>query len=169
MRQGSGCFDVPEVVRTHTEFGIDPASVRPSVPISPHPRSLRPKALSIMRCASRSPKAWRRCALSKWRLIYNTAEVFYAQRDFGVVAPGEVRRSCAVSNLWDFAIDMGHFLGGTEVFKQGKSLPSSCQRPSTQLSYAVPSNCLSPSPPTTLHSAPTMDRQDIEVRAIWVT
>ena len=24
MRQGSGCFDVPEVVRIHTEFGIDP-------------------------------------------------------------------------------------------------------------------------------------------------
>ena len=51
----------------------------------------------------------------------NTAEVFYAQRDFGIVAPGRFADLVLVSNLRDFAIDTVIF-GGTEVFKQGKFL-----------------------------------------------
>ena len=51
----------------------------------------------------------------------NTAEVFYAQRDFGVVAPGRFADLVLVSNLRDFTIDTVIF-GGTEVFRQGKFL-----------------------------------------------
>ena len=119
MRQGSGCFDVPEVVRTHTEFGIDPRMLAFCADLA------SPEKLTTEGTIDHAIRVAIAQGVAPVRAIQmatiNTAEVFYAQRDFGIVAPGRFADLVLVSNLRDFAIDTVIF-GGTEVFKQGKFL-----------------------------------------------
>lgn len=119
MRQGSGCFDVPEVVRTHTEFRIDPRRLAFCADLA-SPEKLMTEgtidhAVRVAIAQGVTPVHAIQMA------TINTAEVFYAQRDFGVVAPGRFADLVLVSNLRDFAIDTVIF-GGAEVFKRGKFL-----------------------------------------------
>jgi adenine deaminase len=119
MRQGSGCFDIPEVVRTHTEFGIDPRMLAFCADLA------SPEKLMTEGTIDHAIRVAIAQGVAPVRAIQmatiNTAEVFYAQRDFGIVAPGRLADLLLVSNLRDFAIDTVIF-GGTEVFKQGKFL-----------------------------------------------
>jgi adenine deaminase len=119
MRQGSGCFDVPEVVRTHTEFRIDPRRLGFCADLA-SPEKLTTEgtidhAIRVAIAQGVAPVNAIQMA------TINTAEAFYAQRDFGVVAAGRFADLVLVSNVRDFAIDTVVF-GGTEVFKQGKFL-----------------------------------------------
>jgi adenine deaminase len=119
MRQGSGCFDVPEVVRTHTEFGIDPRMLAFCADLA------SPEKLMTEGTIDHAIRVAIAQGVAPVRAIQmatiNTAEVFYAQRDFGIVAPGRFADLVLVSNLRDFAIDTVIY-GGIEVFRQGKFL-----------------------------------------------
>src|SRR5262249_12883813 len=97
----------------------------------------------------------------------NTAEVFYAQRDFGIVAPGRLADLLLVSNLRDFAIDTVIF-GGTEVFKQGRFL---LKLPKTVYPAFLRGTVKLPHPVTAdeLTFKVALDRKEIEVCVIVIT
>ena len=119
MRQGSGAFDVPELSRTYTEYGIDTRRLALCADLASPEKLMNEGTID---CAIRVAIAQ---GVPPVRAIQmgtiNTAEVFYAQRDLGVVAPGRFADLLLVSNLPDFKIDTVIF-GGTEVYKQGKCL-----------------------------------------------
>ena len=165
MRQGSGCFDVPEVVRTHTEFGIDSRRLAFCADLA------SPEKLITEGTIDHAIRVAIAQGVAPVRAIQmatiNTAEVFYAQRDFGVVAPGRLADLVLVSNLRDFTIETVVF-GGTEVFKQGKFL---IDLPKTDYP-AFLRNTVKLSQPITgdeLTFKVDTDRPQIEVRVIGVT
>ena len=165
MRQGSGCFDVPEVVRTHTEFGIDPRMLAFCADLA------SPEKLMTEGTIDHAIRVAIAQGVAPVRAIQmatiNTAEVFYAQRDFGIVAPGRFADLVLVSNLRDFAIDTVIF-GGTEVFKQGKFL---IELPKTEYPAFLRGTVKLPHRITSDELTFKVDkgRRDIEVRVIGVT
>jgi adenine deaminase len=165
MRQGSGCFDIPEVVRTHTEFGIDPRMLAFCADLA------SPEKLMTEGTIDHAIRVAIAQGVAPVRAIQmatiNTAEVFYAQRDFGVVAPGRLADLLLVSNLRDFTIDTVIF-GGTEVFKQGKFL---INLPKTEYPAFLRDTVKLPGPITTddLTFKVEKGRRTVEVRVIAVT
>jgi adenine deaminase len=165
MRQGSGCFDIPEVVRTHTEFGIDPRMLAFCADLA------SPEKLMTEGTIDHAIRVAIAQGVAPVRAIQmatiNTAEVFYAQRDFGVVAPGRLADLLLVSNLRDFTIDTVIF-GGTEVFKQGKLL---INLPTTEYPAFLRDTVKLPGPITTddLTFKVEKGRRPVEVRVIAVT
>jgi adenine deaminase len=165
MRQGSGCFDLPEVVRTHTEFGIDPRRLAFCADLA------SPEKLMTEGTIDHAVRVAIAQGVAPVRAIQmatiNTAEVFYAQRDFGVVAPGRFADLVLVSNLRDFTIDTVVF-GGTEVFKQGKFL---IDLPKTEYPDFLRGTVRLPQPVTAdeLTFKVNTHRPEIEVRVIGVT
>jgi adenine deaminase len=119
MRQGSGAFDVPELSRTYTEFGIDTRRLALCADLASPEKLMNEGTIdhAIRVAIAQGVPPIRAIQMG----TINTAEIFYAQRDFGVVAPGRFADLLLVSNLRDFEIDTVIF-GGTEVFKQGKCL-----------------------------------------------
>jgi adenine deaminase len=165
MRQGSGCFDVPEVVRTHTEFGIDPRRLAFCADLA-SPEKLMTEgtidhAIRVAIAQGVSPVHAVQMA------TLNTAESFYAQRDFGVVAPGRFADLVLVSNLRDFRIDTVVF-GGNEVFKDGDFL---LELPKTEYPEILRDTVKLPQPITAdaLTFRVDGDRDEVEVRVIGVT
>jgi adenine deaminase len=165
MRQGSGCFDVPEVVRTHTEFGIDPRRLGFCADLA------SPEKLTTEGTIDESIRVAIAQGVSPVHAIQmatiNTAEAFYAQRDFGVVAPGRFADLVLVSNLRDFAIDTVVF-GGNEVFKDGEFL---IELPKTEYPDFLRNTVTLPQPITADALTFTVDggAEEVEVRVIGVT
>jgi adenine deaminase len=165
MRQGSGCFDVPEVVRTHTEFGIDPRRLAFCADLA------SPEKLMTEGTIDHAIRVAIAQGVAPVRAIQmatiNTAEVFYAQRDFGVVAPGRFADLVLVSNLRDFTIDTVVF-GGTEAFSQGKFL---IDLPKTEYPAFLRGTVRLPQPVTAGELTFTVDtdQPEIQVRVIGVT
>ncbi len=165
MRQGSGCVDVPEVVRTHTEFGVDPRHLAFCADLA-SPEKLMTEgtidhAVRVAIAQGVSPVHAIQMA------TINTAEVFYAQRDFGVVAPGRFADLVLVSSLKDFTIDTVVF-GGTEVFKQGEFL---IELPKTEYPDHLRNTVKLPRPVTAdeLTFEVETEQPQVEVRVIGVT
>lgn len=165
MRQGSGCIDVPEVVRTHTEFGIDPRRLGFCADLA------SPEKLTTEGTIDQSIRVAIAQGVSPVHAIQmatiNTAEAFYAQRDFGVVAPGRFADLVLVSNLRDFTIDTVVF-GGTEVFKDGEFL---IELPATEYPEFLRNTVTLPQPITddALTFTVEGDVAEVEVRVIGVT
>jgi len=113
MRQGSGCLDVPEVVRTHTEFGIDPRRLGFCADLASPEKLLGEGTIdeSIRVAIAQGVSPVHAIQMA----TINNAEAFYAQRDFGVVAPGRYADLLFVSNLRDFKIETVLFGGGKAV------------------------------------------------------
>jgi adenine deaminase len=113
MRQGSGCLDVPEVVRTHTEFGIDPRRLGFCADLASPEKLLNEGTIdeSIRVAIAQGVHPVNAIQMA----TINNAEAFYAQRDFGVVAPGRYADLLLVSNLRDFTIETVLFGGATAV------------------------------------------------------
>ena len=165
MRQGSGAYDVPELVRTYTEFGIDPRRLAFCADLASPEKLMYEGTID---CCIRVAIAQ---GVPPVRAIQmgtiNTAEVFYGQRDFGVVAPGRFADILLVSNLRDFTIDTVVF-GGTEVFKQGKCL---IKLPKTTYPDFLRNTVKLPKPLTADDLTFKVDTQrpKVEVRVIGVT
>ena len=165
MRQGSGCFDVPEVVRTHTEFGIDPRRLAFCADLA-SPEKLMTEgtidhAIRVAIAQGVSPVHAVQMA------TINTAEAFYGQRDFGVVAPGRFADLVLVSSLRDFTIDTVVF-GGNEVFREGEFL---IELPKTEYPDFLRDTVTLPQPVTAdaLDFTAAGGRDEVEVRVIGVT
>jgi adenine deaminase len=165
MRQGSGCFDVPEVVRTHTEFGIDPRRLGFCADLASPEKLLTEGTIdeSIRVAIAQGVAPVRAIQMA----TINTSEAFYAQRDFGVVAPGRFADLVLVSNLRDFAIDTVVF-GGSEVFKDGEFL---AELPTTDYPSFLRDTVTMPQPITADALTFTVDgdADEVEVRVIGIT
>jgi adenine deaminase len=164
-RQGSGCFDVPEVVRTYTEHGIDPRRLGFCADLASPEKLISEGTIdhAIRVAIAQGVPPVRAIQMA----TLNTAEVFYAQRDFGVVAPGRFADLVLVSSLKDFAIDTV-FFGGREVFRQGELL---IDLPRTEYPDYLRNTVTLPQPVTTdaLTFKVDGDAPEIEVRVIGVT
>jgi adenine deaminase len=164
MRQGSGCFDVPEVVRTHTEFRIDPRRLAFCADLASPEKLMTEGTIDH---AIRVAVAQGVAPVNAVQMAtINTAEAFYAQRDFGVVAPGRFADLVLVSNLRDFTIDTVVF-GGKEAFKNGEFL---LELPKTDYPDFLRDTVTLPQPITAeALSFRVEDRNEVEVRVIGVT
>ena len=165
MRQGSGCVDLPEVVRTHTEFRIDPRRLGFCADLASPEKLITEGTIDH---AIRVAIAQGVAPVNAVQMAtINTAEAFYAQRDFGVVAPGRFADLLLVSNLRDFAIDTVVF-GGNEVFKDGEFL---LELPKTEYPDFLRDTVTLPQPITAdaLTFRVEDDRHEVEVRVIGVT
>lgn len=165
MRQGSGAPDVPELVRTYTEFGIDTRALAFCADLASPEKLINEGTIdhAIRVAIAQGVPPVRAIQMG----TINTAEVFYAQRDFGVVAPGRFADLVLVSNLRDFTIDTVIF-GGTEVFRQGKFL---IDLPKTTYPDFMRGTVKLPKPMTAegLTFRVDTNRPAIEVRVIGVT
>jgi adenine deaminase len=165
MRQGSGCFDVPEVVRTHTEFGIDPRRLGFCADLASPEKLLTEGTIdeSIRVAIAQGVAPVHAIQMA----TINTAEAFYGQRDFGVVAPGRFADLVLVSNLRDFAIDTVIF-GGSEVFEDGEFL---IELPTTEYPSFLRNTVTLPRPITADALTFTVDgdADEVEVRVIGLT
>jgi adenine deaminase len=103
MRQGSGCTDVPEVVRSYTERGIDPRALAFCADVA------SPEKLVYEGTIDHAIRVAIAQGVPPVRAIQmatlNVAEIFYAQQDIGVIAPGRYADILLVNRLVDFSID----------------------------------------------------------------
>lgn len=164
-RQGSGCFDVPEVVRTHTEFGIDPRRLGFCADLASPEKLLGEGTIdqSIRVAIAQGVAPVRAIQMA----TINTAEAFYAQRDMGVVAPGRYADLLLVDDLVDFTIDTV-VLGGETVFQEGQFL---LELPKTEYPDFLRGSVKLPHPISADDLTFRIDRDggEVEVRVIGVT
>src|SRR5262245_17020114 len=165
MRQGSGCLDVPEVVRTHTEFGIDPRRLGFCADLASPEKLLDEGTIdeSIRVAIAQGVRPVNAIQMA----TINNAEAFYAQRDFGVVAPGRYADLLLVSNLRDFRIETVLF-GGSKAVEGGEFL---LDLPRTDYPDFVRDTVRLPQPITAddLTFRVDADADEIDVRVIGVT
>jgi adenine deaminase len=165
MRQGSGCLDVPEVVRTHTEFGIDPRRLGFCADLASPEKLLSEGTIdeSIRVAIAQGVRPVNAIQMA----TINSAEAFYAQRDFGVVAPGRFADILLVSNLRDFRIETVFFGGGRAV-ESGQFL---LELPTTEYPDFVRETVRLPQPISAHDLAFRVDTDaaDVGVRVIGVT
>jgi adenine deaminase len=117
MRQGSGAFDVPELVRAYTEHRIDPRALAFCADLASPEKLVEQGGVDEnirVAVANGVPpiKAMQMATL-------NVAEIFYAQQDFGVVAPGRYADMLLVDSLPDFSIQRV-LVGGRTVVLDGE-------------------------------------------------
>jgi adenine deaminase len=165
MRQGSGCLDVPEVVRTHTEFGIDPRRLGFCADLASPEKLLNEGTIdeSIRVAIAQGVSPVHAIQMA----TINNAEAFYAQRDFGIVAPGRYADLVLVSNLRDFRIESVLF-GGETAVESGEFL---LQLPKTEYPDFLRDTVRLPHEITADHMTFRVDgdADEVEVRVIGVT
>jgi adenine deaminase len=153
------------VVRTHTEFRIDPRRLAFCADLASPEKLMTEGTIDH---AIRVAVAQGVAPINAVQMAtINTAEAFYAQRDFGVVAPGRFADLVLVSNLRDFTIDTVVF-GGKEAFKDGEFL---LELPTTDYPDFLRDTVTLPQPITAeaLSFRVEDDRNEVEVRVIGVT
>jgi adenine deaminase len=117
MREGSGAFNVAELVRTFTEHGIDS------------------HALALCTDLASPEKLWKQGTIDQAIRVaiangvppikaiqmatIGVAEVFHAQQDLGAIAPGRYADILLVDNLVDFSIEQV-IVGGQTVVEHGR-------------------------------------------------
>ena len=110
---------MPEVVRTHTEFGIDPRRLAFCADLA------SPEKLMTEGTIDQSIRVAIAQGVSPVHAVQmatiNTAEVFYVQRDFGVVAPGRYADLLLVVEPARLR-DRDRVFGGEEVVENGEFL-----------------------------------------------
>jgi adenine deaminase len=164
MRQGSGCLDVAEVVRTHTEHGIDPRRLGFCADLASPEKLLAEGTIdeSIRVAIAQGVSPVHAVQMA----TINTAEAFYAQRDFGVVAPGRFADILLVSNLRDFAIEAVLF-GGDKVVESGEFL---VELPKTEYPDFLRNTVRLPKPISADDLTFRVDLEgEVEVRVVGVT
>ncbi len=111
MRQGSGCTDVPQLVRAYTERGIDSRALAFSVDVASPEKLVNEGGIdeNIRVAVAHGVPPIRAIQMA----TINVAEVFYAQQDIGLVAPGRFADMLIVDDLADFSIQ--RVLVGGEV------------------------------------------------------
>jgi adenine deaminase len=165
IRQGSGAYDVPEVIRTVTERGIDPRAVGFCADLaSPEKLMLEGGVDENVRVAiSRGVPPIRAIQMA----TLNTAEIFFAQQDLGLVAPGRFADMLLVDDLVTFSISQvivgGRTMveGGEFVEKLPETTYPSIFRQTVKLARPVEAADLTLAAP--------IDDGEVEARVIGVT
>jgi adenine deaminase len=124
MRQGSGCGDVPEVVRAHTELGADQRAFGFCADVASAEKLMTEgtidHAVRVAIAGGVSPVA----ALQMATL--NTAKAFRLQHELGCLAPGRYADVLVIEDLRELAIE-SVMVGGRTVARDGElvvELPS---------------------------------------------
>lgn len=165
MRQGSGCFDVPEISRIYTEYGIDPRRLGLCTDLASPEKLLSEGTIDqAVRVAIAQGVPPVRAVQAA---TINNAEVFYAQRDFGLVAPGRFADILLVDNLRDFTIQTVMF-GGQVAVRDGEFL---LDLPKTEYPKFLRGTVrlARPVTPNDLTFRVEESRDEVEVRVIGVT
>jgi adenine deaminase len=163
MRQGSGCTDVPEVVRAYTERGVDPRALAFCADVA------SPEKLVYEGTIDHAIRVAIAQGVLPVRAIQmatlNAAEVFYAQQDIGVIAPGRFADMLFVDSLVDFSIDTV-MVGGSVVVKADTLVAS---LPETTYPSAFYGTVELAAPVTAEDLLVRSDATEAEVRVIGVT
>ncbi len=117
IRQGSGCYDVPEVIRAFTERGIDSRAMGFCADVASPEKLMNEGGIdeNVRVAISRGVPPVTAVQMA----TINNAEIFYAQQDFGVVAPGRYADILLVDDLADFSIQRV-MVGGRTVVRDGE-------------------------------------------------
>jgi adenine deaminase len=165
MRQGSGAFDVPELVRAYTEHRIDPRTLAFCADLASPEKLVEQGGVDEnirVAVANGVPpiKALQMATL-------NVAEVFYAQQDFGIVAPGRYADMLLVDSLPDFSIQRV-LVGGRTVVLDGEFV---AELPQVHYPSSFYGTVKLPAPIDADELAVRVDSQEeeVEVRVIGVT
>ena len=163
MRQGSGCTDVPEVVRAYTERGVDPRALAFCADVA------SPEKLVYEGTIDHAVRVAIAQGVLPVRAIQmatlNAAEVFYAQQDIGVIAPGRFADMLFVDSLVDFSIDTV-MVGGSVVVKEDALV---APLPETTYPSAFYGTVELAAPVTAEDLLVRSDATEAEVRVIGVT
>ncbi len=118
MRQGSGCTDVPQLVRAYTERGVDSRALGFSVDVASPEKLVAEGGIdeNIRVAVAHGVPPIKAIQMG----TINVAEVFYAQQDIGLVAPGRFADMVIVDDLADFSIQ--RVIVGGEVMVEDGSL-----------------------------------------------
>jgi adenine deaminase len=117
MRQGSGAFDVPELVKTYTEHGIDPRRLGFCADLASPEKLLGEGGVDQnvrVAIANGVPPP-----VAVQMGTVNVAEAFAVDRDLGAVAAGRHADLLLVDDLVAFSIDRV-LVGGEVVVEQGE-------------------------------------------------
>jgi adenine deaminase len=164
MREGSGCEDVAQLVRTHTEHKIDTHALGMCADVASPEKLVREGSVDQnirVAIANGVPpiKAIQMATI-------NTAEVFYLQHDIGVVAPGRYADLLFVDDLPSFSIDTTMFNG--EILVEGGRFVGELPRTTYPESFYGTVQLSEPVTADSL-SLKVEDRDSVDVRVIGVT
>ena len=165
MRLGSGCIDVPELVRTYTEHGIDTRALAFCADVASPEKLVKEggvdENLRVAIAHGVPPiKAVQMATI-------NVAEIFYAQHDIGSISPGRYADVLFVDNLVRFELDRV-MVGGQIVVRNGRFL---AELPETGYPKSFYNTVKLTSPVQPDDLVIKVDRPDgaIDVRVIGVT
>jgi len=116
-RLGSGCVDLPELMRAHTELRADPRAFAFCVDVASPEKLIGQGALDENVRAAIANGVNPVTAIQMASI--NVAEIFYAQQDVGTIAPGRFADILLVDDLARFSIDRV-LVGGQVVVKEGR-------------------------------------------------
>jgi adenine deaminase len=115
-REGSGCRDVAEVVRAHTEHGVDVQMFGFSSDVA-SAEKLRTEGTTDQAIRVAIARGVRPADAVRMGTL-NIARFFHAEQDLGSVAPGRLADVLLVDDLVDFSIHQV-LVGGEEVARDG--------------------------------------------------
>jgi adenine deaminase len=117
MREGSGAFDVAELVKTYTEHGIDPRRLAFCADLASPEKLINEGGVDEnlrVAVAHGVPPA-----LAVQMATINVAEAFGVDRDLGVVAPGRYADLVLVEDLAEFQVQRV-LVGGETMVDDGR-------------------------------------------------
>jgi adenine deaminase len=116
MREASGAQDVTQLVRAYTECGIDTRTLGFCTDVA------SPEKLMHQGGIDENIRVAIRNGVPPIKAVQmgtiNVAEIFYAQQDVGLIAPGRYADVLFVDNLVDFSVDTV-LVGGEKVVEHG--------------------------------------------------
>jgi adenine deaminase len=164
-RQGSGCYDVPEVIRAFTEKGIDPRMMGFCADVASPEKLMNEGGIdeNVRVAISRGVPP----IVAIQMATINNAETFHAQPDIGLVAPGRYADMLLVDDLSQFTIQRV-LVGGRTVVEDGE-LVVELPRVDYPASFYNTVKLERPVRPDELQATVDGDRDSAIVRVIGVT
>jgi adenine deaminase len=164
MREGSGAEDVAELVRTYTEHKIDAHALAFCADLASTEKLVKDGSVdqNIRVAIANGVPPLKAIQMA----TINVAEIFYAQHDIGVLAPGRYADILFVDELPSFSIDTVIFNG--EVMVDGGEFVGDVPQVSYPSSFH---GTVQLSEPVTAASLQLIveDRESVDVRVIGVT
>jgi adenine deaminase len=165
MREGSGCFDVAELVRMYTEHKVDTRALAFCTDVASPEKLMQEGGIDQnIRVAVHHGvppiKAIQMATIS-------VAEVFYAQQDIGSISPGRYADILFVDDLAEFTVD-SVLVGGAPVVEHGTFV---AKLPDVRYPKSFYGTVTFPRPVTPRDMTLCVDRgaEEVEVRVIGVT
>ncbi len=165
MRHGSGCIDAPELLRAHTEFGIDSRNLGFCADLASPEKLLTEGTIdhAVRTAISQGVEPVRAIQMA----TLNVAEIFYAQQDIGSISPGRFADIVLLDDLDSYAIQ-SVIVGGETVYENGQFM---AELPPTEYpsSFYGTVTLSSPVTPDDLTFRVDAETAEVDARVIVVT